>query len=114
MRNSSFFNLVFVCFLLLFSCQKNPNNPAPPPPVDPLAEKVTASISGRVLDENSKPVGNAVVQASGVTVNTDINGFFRLNNIQLAKNAGFVTVEKTGYLNGIRTIFTNAGVVNNF
>jgi hypothetical protein len=102
-----------ICFLLLLSCQKNANNPAPPPPVDPLAEKVTASISGRVLDENSKPVGNALVQASGATVNTDINGFFRLNNIQLAKNAGFVTVEKTGYLKGIRTIFTNAGVVNN-
>jgi hypothetical protein len=113
MRNLSLLNLVFVCFLLFFSCQKKPNNPAPPPPVDPLAEKVTASISGRVLDENSKPVGSALVQASGVTVNTDINGFFKLNNIQLAKNAGFVTVEKTGYLKGIRTIFTNAGVVNN-
>lgn len=114
MRNSSLLNLAFICLVLFFSCQKNPNNPAPPPPpVDPLAEKVIASISGRVLDENSKPVGNALVLGGGVTVNTDINGFFKLSNIQLAKNAGFVTVEKTGYLKGIRTIFTNAGVVNN-
>ena len=110
--------LRFIAYLLLFfalltnyQCQKNPQDA--PHPIDPLAEKVIASIKGRVTDENNKPVNNASVVAGTSTATTDINGFFELSNIQLAKNAGFVLVEKTGYLKGCRTIFTNSGIVNN-
>ena len=103
--------LLFFVSLANYQCQKNPQEI--PDPIDPLAEKVTASIKGRVTDENSRPVNNASVVAGTTTVTTDINGFFQLNNIQLAKNAGFVLVEKTGYLKGCRTIFTNSGIVNN-
>ena len=74
---------------------------------------MTASINGRVLDENNKPVKDALVKSGGSTTSTDINGVFRFSNIQLSKNAGFVLVEKTGYFKGSRTIFTNAAVVNN-
>src|SRR5215216_6202636 len=110
---SAMYGLLFIISFTAYSCQKNTHHDPEPPPVDPLAEKVTASIKGRVLDENSKPVNSAVVQSSGTSTTTDINGFFQFNNIQLAKNAGFVVVEKTGYLKGIRTIFTNTGVINN-
>jgi hypothetical protein len=110
LRYAAYF-LLFVISLANYQCQKNPQDI--PGPIDPLAEKVTASIKGRVTDENSKPVNSASVSAGTTTVTTDINGFFQLNNIQLAKNAGFVLVEKTGYLKGCRTIFTNSGIVNN-
>ncbi len=103
--------LLFFALLTNYQCQKNPQDV--PQPIDPLAEKVTASIKGRVTDENNKPVNNASVVAGTTTATTDINGFFELSNIQLAKNAGFVLVEKTGYLKGCRTIFTNSGIVNN-
>ena len=103
--------LLFFALLTNYQCQKNPQDV--PQPIDPLAEKVTASIKGRVTDENNKPVNNASVVAGTSTATTDINGFFELSNIQLAKNAGFVLVEKTGYLKGCRTIFTNSGIVNN-
>ena len=110
LRYTTYFLLFFIV-LTNYQCQKNPQEI--PGPIDPLAEKVTASIKGRVTDENSKPVNNASVVAGTNTTTTDINGFFVLNNIQLAKNAGFVLVEKTGYLKGCRTIFTNSGIVNN-
>jgi hypothetical protein len=103
--------LFSLIFLSNYQCQKHPGEA--PPPVDPLAEKVTASIKGRVTDENNRPVNNASVVTGSSTTTTDINGYFRFDNIQLAKNAGFVLVEKTGYLKGCRTIFTNAGIVNN-
>jgi len=103
--------LLFFVLLTNYQCQKNPQ--VVPQPIDPLAEKVTASVKGRVTDENGKPVNNASVVAGGSSTTTDINGFFRFDNIQLAKNAGFVLVEKAGYLKGCRTIFTNAGIINN-
>jgi hypothetical protein len=110
LRYIAYFLLIFA-LLTNYQCQKNPQDV--PQPIDPLAEKVTASIKGRVTDENNKPVNNASVVAGTTTATTDINGFFELTNIQLAKNAGFVLVEKTGYLKGCRTIFTNSGIVNN-
>ena len=112
LRYTTYF-LLFCALMANFQCQKNPQEIPDPDPVDPLAEKVTASIKGRVTDENSKPVNSASVVAGNTTTTTDINGFFELNNVQLAKNAGFVLVEKTGYLKGCRTIFTNSAIVNN-
>ncbi|HEU5166111.1 MAG TPA: carboxypeptidase-like regulatory domain-containing protein [Chitinophagaceae bacterium] len=109
-RNTAYF-LLFLVVLTNYQCQKNPQDT--PQPIDPLAEKVTASVKGRVTDENGRPVNNASVVSGGSSTTTDINGFFRFDNIQLAKNAGFVLVEKTGYLKGCRTIFTNAGIINN-
>jgi hypothetical protein len=109
-RYTAYLLLAFV-LLANYQCQKNPQDV--PQPIDPLAEKVTASIKGRVTDENSKPINNASVVAGTTTTTTDINGFFELSNVQLAKNAGFVLVEKSGYLKGCRTIFTNASIVNN-
>ena len=111
LRYAAYFLLVFI-LLTNYQCQKTPQQDVPPT-VDPLAEKVTASVKGRVTDENGKPVNNASIVSGGSTTNTDINGFFRFDNIQLAKNAGFVLVEKTGYLKGSRTLFTNAGIINN-
>lgn len=111
MRNSlRFFLYSLLLILAITGCQKDPFRGDPP--TDPLEEKVTASVQGRVTDENNKPVGNAAVKAGSSTTTTDLNGVFRFTNIQLSKNAGFVLVEKNGYLKGSRTIFTNAGVVN--
>jgi len=102
--------LVVMISFIGYRCQKSSHDQ---PITDPLSEKVVASLSGRVTDENGKPVNSASVQSGGSNTTTDINGFFRFNSIQLAKNGGFVTVEKSGYFKGCRTIFTNAGVTNN-
>jgi hypothetical protein len=105
--------LILIVFsFIALQCQKNP--PADnPPTIDPLAEKVTASIKGRVTDENGKPVKDAAVTSGTAATTTTINGVFRLDNVQLTKNASFVTVEKTGYLKGCRTFLANAGNINN-
>ena len=103
--------LIFVSLACWYGCQKAPGvAPAPP---DPLKEKVNASVSGRVIDENGLPVKDAAISAGGNSTTTDINGFFRFSNIQLSTNAGFVSVEKKDYFKTGRSIFTNAGVVNN-
>lgn len=105
---------LLLAFVLIVgnSCQRNPTDSSPNPPIDPLSEKVTASLRGRVVDENDKPVGNATVKSGSSSTVTDINGVFRFDNIELRKNAGFVLVEKSGYLNGSRTFLPNAGALN--
>jgi hypothetical protein len=102
-----------VAMIFVLCCRKsdhtepdnNNNNPKP-------IEYVTASISGRVTDEANLPVSGAIVKAGTGTASTDINGSFRITNISLDKNAGFVKVEKDGFFQGSRTIVVNGGVVN--
>lgn len=87
----------------------NPGPPAvqpiiPPPIVD---ETVTASVYGRIVDETGTPVKNVSVSCGTNNINSDINGNFEFNNIQLSKYFGTVKVDKTGYINVTRTFVTN-------
>ncbi len=100
---------VVLVLLIIVSCQKSNNGPDAP---NNEKEMVTASISGRVLDENKQPVSGAVVKAGSLTATTDLNGKFRINNASLDKNAGFIKVEKDGFFQGSRTIIVNEGAVN--
>ena len=107
--------LFCVALFGFFNCKKADNvviPPVKPPKENPLQEKVMATVSGRIIDENGKPVQDATVQAGGNTINTDVNGNFRLSNILLSKNAGFVLVNKQKYLTTGRTIFLTQGSVN--
>ncbi len=88
-----FYILLAITTVTWYSCKKT-DSILTQHKVDPLEEKVMASIHGRVVNENGKPVSNASVQSDIYITATDINGVFRFTNIQLRKNAGFVVVEK--------------------
>ena len=74
--------------------------------------QVGLSISGRVLDKNNVPVNQAEVKAGNATARTDINGYFKIDNAKLSKNAAYVTVDKSGYFQGSRTFIAHEGVIN--
>lgn len=73
---------------------------------------VTASLQGRVLDENGVPVQGAAVTSGTATATTDINGVFSFTGISMSSRFGFVKVNKTGYFTGSRSIITNPGASN--
>jgi hypothetical protein len=98
--------------IITFSCQKS-NNGEPNNPDDKPVVIVTAGISGRVVDDNNLPVNGAVVKAGTASVTTDINGNFKISDVSLNKNAGFIKVEKDGFFPGSRTIVVNEGATNN-
>jgi Carboxypeptidase regulatory-like domain len=102
---------IALSFLLIYlGCQKLGN---PGPGVKPVVvEFVTATVSGRVIDNDQVPVQGASVKAGAVSGTTDVNGDFTLSNVSLDKNAGFVKVEKDGFFQGSRTILVNAGTTN--
>ena len=98
--------LIFLVMTLQLSCKKDSS-----PLIDPTtntnvynaAVRVNGSVSAFVTDENDLPVTGAAVTAGTGTATTDSRGFFEIKNVQLVKNAGFVTVDKTGYFKGIKT-----------
>lgn len=74
---------------------------------------ISFSIAGRVLDKDNQPVAQARVTAGGVSANTDIDGYFRLNNVTAPRETAYVQVEKPGYFPGSRTfVATTSGALN--
>lgn len=94
-----------------FSCQKDFSYEVTDvrtiTPAD-LRTKVSSSVSGFVINENNLPVSGATVLAGTATGTTDKYGYFQIKNVQLVKNAAFVTVSKTGYFKGIKTFIATA------
>jgi hypothetical protein len=73
---------------------------------------VTATLQGRVVDNNGAPVQGATITSGSTTATTDVNGFFSFRNIQLSSRFGYVKAAKSGYFVGSRSIITSAGVPN--
>lgn len=107
--------------LSISSCRKelnaNGNPPTPPTTIDTvitppvpiipidLNTKITASsISGFITDEQNKPVTGATVKVGSITVNSDKYGFFEVKNVEVPKFAALITVNKSGYFKGIKTL----------
>ncbi len=103
--------LVVASLTLLHACNKSSstggtglNNH-----VIPAEQMVTASLQGRVLDENGIPVLGATVTSGGASTTTDVNGVFSFSKISLSSRFGYVTANKSGYFTGSRSIITHAG-----
>lgn len=108
--------LAFAALVLIaLSCNKdaspagptntNPNN-IPPDAV------VTASLQGRVVDENGTPVQGAAVTSGTANTTTDVNGIFTFTGISMSSRFGYVKVSKSGYYTGSRSIITGPGASN--
>lgn len=98
--------------IIIFStCKKNDlgKNDTPVSP-DPT---ITASIAGLVTDINNVAITSATVTAGTSVTTPDANGRFTISNAKLDKDAGVVTISKSGYFTGARTFVPSAGSVNN-
>ncbi|MFT4024733.1 MAG: carboxypeptidase-like regulatory domain-containing protein [Flavihumibacter sp.] len=101
------FSVVAMLVLLFSACQKKQVMDVVPEGPGHIAETVTASIDGRVLDDQGVPVSGASVKAGTASASTDVNGNFRFTGIAVDKHAALVKVEKAGYFTGIRTLSIN-------
>ena len=105
--------LLVLALIVYVSCKKSGNSDSPGgDPGMGTTEYVTATISGRVVDDANVPVKGAVISAGALTTTTDVNGSFSISNVSLAKNAGFVKAEKDGFFQGSRTLTVNASATN--
>lgn len=83
----------------------NPNN-------IPAEQVVTASLQGRVVDENGVPVEGVAVTSGTASTSTDVNGVFSFSGISMSSRFGYVQAVKTGYFTGSKSIVTNGGASN--
>jgi Carboxypeptidase regulatory-like domain len=108
--------LLSLIILIQFGCKKTDDIVDPtvlePPVISNDAIKVTATISGSVIDENNQPVANATVTSDTYTASTDAMGNFVFKNISISAANGHVTIIKSGYFKGIRSFVTEAGKNN--
>jgi hypothetical protein len=102
-------SLLVVAMTILFSCQKEFST-IEDPVTGPTstAPNITTSISGRIVDEQFKPVAGASVKAGSSTTVTNVNGEFTLANAYVYDQAAYVQVTKTGYFTGSRTLIAKA------
>lgn len=83
----------------------NPNN-------IPANITVTASLQGRVVDQNGAPVQGAAVSSGTATATTDVNGLFSFRNISMSSRFGYVQAVKSGYFTGSRSIIAGPSSSN--
>ncbi|MBL7727455.1 MAG: carboxypeptidase regulatory-like domain-containing protein, partial [Dinghuibacter sp.] len=105
------FTLLCAPVIFFHSCQSEISGEFPPndgPQVND-AEKVTASITGVVVNENDVPVAGVTVNSHGSSVTTNNLGMFRIKNIEMSKANATVKVEKSGYFTAYRTFPATAG-----
>lgn len=104
--------LLLSWILTMFTvCRKNDHitNPEIDVPED---KEITATISGKVWDEEGFPINGAVITAGGSTAQTNELGSFSMENVKLLQRNGFIQIEKEGYFKGFKTISVDAGRVN--
>jgi hypothetical protein len=103
----------------LWSCKKTSDViPEPTAPANTTginvndAIRVTATVTGSVLDENGVPMPNAAVSSGASNTTTDAFGNFIFRNISVSQANGSVTVTKAGYFKGVKSFVTSAGKNN--
>jgi hypothetical protein len=102
---------LFFLVLLGFSmatCQKD-FQPIPGGPTDPVGINITATVAGRIIDEQGRPVQGAMVTAGSSNAMTDVNGMFQIKDATLKNKAALVKVSKIGYFGGSRTFMARQG-----
>ena len=117
---SSFLISTAVVLLILFcdSCKKVSNDETNETPfvadtskatIRDLTTKINSSVSGFVTDENGSVIIGAAIKVGISNTVTDKYGFFEIKNVQVVKEAAVVSVEKIGYLKGIKTYIATEG-----
>jgi hypothetical protein len=106
--------VAFVSLLLIaMACNKSSSstNPTSTTNIPPDA-MVTASLQGRVLDQNGLPLQGASVTSGSASTTTDVNGVFAFASISMSSRFGYVKVAAPGYYTGSRSIITNPASSN--
>src|SRR6187402_1493757 len=66
-------------------------------------------LQGNIYDENDQPAADVRIIVDSKNTTTNDNGYFKIENASLNKNASLVTAEKAGYFNGYRSFCATSG-----
>ncbi|CAN5493990.1 hypothetical protein BH11BAC3_BH11BAC3_00910 [soil metagenome] len=80
------------------------------PAVNNQPAAISATLQGNILDENGQPAASVKISVGTKSIITNSNGYFRISNAQLDKNASVVTAELPGYFKAYRSFSASSGV----
>lgn len=112
MKPFKFLTAIFTLVVVSLSCQKEFSITGVDPVFPTTAEttpNISATVTGRIVDDAGKPVQGAEVKTELSSVFTDINGEFKMQNAGLYDQAATVQAVKTGFFTGSRTFVARAG-----
>jgi len=107
MKQIKVLNLLFILTIVfLSSCGSDDDFM---PPITEIPEiLVSASVNGTVVDELGEPMENVVVRVGMNTAQTDAYGVFSFNDIETNKNGTLISINKEGFFNNSKIVFTSA------
>lgn len=105
--------LMFLAVVLLTTaCKKNQSNEdyqeTDEPIIPVFTEKVNCTVSGFIINEESKPVAGATITAGTTVTTSDAYGYFRMEATGVTKNIGLVKVTMPGFFTGFKTFTAKA------
>ncbi len=90
--------LFLLTTLLFSSCRKDNEIQGSFPPDVPIPEVlVNGSFYGQVVDEANQAIENTIISVGTHTIETDENGFFYFNDIEINNKGSLVTAQRDGY-----------------
>ncbi|MEP7143222.1 MAG: carboxypeptidase-like regulatory domain-containing protein [Ferruginibacter sp.] len=103
--------LVIVIAGISFKCQKElSSDHSPLITSNNQSSPVTVTLQGNVIDENDLPAAGVKISAGSKTTTTNSNGYFRIVEASLDKNASVTTAEQPGYFKAYRSFRATTGV----
>lgn len=109
------FYLLFLFFILLFSCKSESfvevdGKPSDSPSNYNFGNTAQKNFQGVVLDTSGNPVSGATVTIGANTATTNLKGLFTLKNALVKENFAHVKVTKAGFVNASRVLVPTNGI----
>ena len=107
-----YYAILLVCVsVITFNCQKEIrySGLGVPGTGNNNAVPVKATLQGNIIDETGQPATNVMVKVGDKTATTNAEGYFRIINASLDKNAALIIAEKAGYFKAFRSFNATSG-----
>lgn len=93
---------ILLIFAALFSsCRKDDIVTTTEEDIPTVENKYKIRVIGRIIDQDGKPIQNANILADNQVKESDVNGFFVLENVNVGATYGiFIQAEALGYFEG--------------
>ena len=99
------YTILVLLFLTIISCRKNKDVVVVIDNEYPTEKYINTSVKGVVIGNRNLPIEDATVETGGVTLKTDLNGYFYFKDIKVNKEGATIKVSKKNYSTVTKTYY---------
>jgi hypothetical protein len=113
MLKKSFFALLALVSILFIGCNDTDDTSSTNNPTDNFSENFGSSASrnfiGQIVDVDNHPVSGVTVSIGSASVQTDVNGVFKIDQAAVHSRFAYITAHKNGFIDGSRSLVPVSG-----